>query len=138
MNTVLSVLALLLGLVALTMAILAFRRTTPSSTAEDVEDQLAGLPADARALREEVAALRAEHAQTLQHLAVVRYDAFPDMGGQLSWSLALCDDVGSGVLLTSITGRHDARTYAKSLRDWASEAQLSPEESEAVGLARSR
>ena len=66
-------------------------------------------------LRQEVAALRAETGDALRHLAVVRYDAFGDMGGHLSWSLALLDDAGNGVVLTSIHGRTDARTYAKNV-----------------------
>jgi hypothetical protein len=99
------------------------------TTAED-------LPADAAGLRREVAALRAEAAGALRHLAVVRYDAFDEMGGRLSWSLALLDDAGSGVVLTSIRGRNEARTYAKSISDWAGEQELSPEEAEAVAHAR--
>ena len=82
-------------------------------------------------LRQEVAALRAEAAGALRHLAVVRYDAFGDMGGHLSWSLALLDDGGDGVVLTSIHGRSDARTYAKNVVGWSSEQQLSPEEEDA-------
>ena len=67
---------------------------------------------------------------------MVRYDAFDDMGGHLSWSLALLDDGGDGVVLTSIHGRSDARTYAKNVSGWTSEQQLSPEEEEALGHAR--
>jgi hypothetical protein len=67
---------------------------------------------------------------------VVRYDAFGDMGGRLSWSLALADDRGDGVVLTSISGRSDARTYAKNLAGWASDQPLSPEEEDAVTRAK--
>jgi len=66
----------------------------------------------------------------------VRYDAFGDMGGHLSWSLALLDEGGHGVVLTSIAGRSEARTYAKSISAWTSEQQLSPEEDEAIASAR--
>jgi len=83
-----------------------------------------------------VAALRAEAGDALRHLAVVRYDAFGDMGGHLSWSLALLDDAGNGVVLTSIHGRSDARTYAKNVTAWSSQQQLSPEEEEAITHAR--
>jgi hypothetical protein len=83
-----------------------------------------------------VAALRAEAGDALRHLAVVRYDAFGDMGGHLSWSLALLDDSGNGVVLTSIHGRSDARTYAKSIASWTCEQQLSPEEEDALTHAR--
>ncbi len=58
------------------------------------------------------------------------------MGGRLSWSLALVDDDGNGVVLTSIHGRSDARSYAKNLTGWAGEQPLSPEEEAAVGQAK--
>ena len=128
---VLAVLAVLLALGAL-VAALAARRSGARRTRGDVSR----LPEDTRALRQEVAALQAEQAQALRHLAVIRYDAFPDTGGQLSWSMALLDDAGGGVVLSSIQGRNESRTYAKSVRDWTSEAQLSPEEQDAISQAR--
>ncbi len=80
--------------------------------------------------------LKAENAQAMRHVAVVRYDAFNDTGGQLSWSMALLDDSGSGVVLTSIQGRNDSRSYAKNVAEWSSETQLSPEEEDAISHAR--
>ena len=94
------------------------------------------MPEDSRALRREVAALKAEQAQALRHVAVIRYDAFTDTGGQLSWSLALLDDSGSGVVMSAIQGRNESRTYAKNVTEWQSGAQLSPEEQDAIALAR--
>jgi hypothetical protein len=94
------------------------------------------LPSDVVGLREEVARLRSEAEGALRRLALVRYDAFGDMGGRLSWSLALCDDQGDGVVLTSISGRSDARTYAKDVSGWACDQPLSPEEEEAVSQAK--
>jgi len=94
------------------------------------------LPLDVRGLRDEVHALRLQVDDALRHLAVVRYDAFGDMGGHLSWSLALLDDGGDGAVLTSIHGRSDARAYAKNITGWSCEQQLSPEEQEAIDLAR--
>ena len=84
----------------------------------------------------DLAALRHDIAQALRHVAVVRYDAFGDMGGHLSWSVALLDDAGDGLVLTSIHGRSEARTYAKSISGWTCEQQLSPEEDEAIANAR--
>jgi hypothetical protein len=130
----LTLLSLLAAVVALVFAGLAWRRT-PAAGRVDGEE---ALPADVLGLRQEVAALTAESRRTFRHLAVVRYDAFGDMGGRLSWSLALLDDSGDGVVLTSIHGRSEARTYAKSVSGWASDAQLSPEEDEAIASARPR
>ena len=96
------------------------------------------LPTDLAGLRDEVERLRSEAAGSLRHLAVVRYDAFGDMGGRLSWSMALADADGNGMVLTSIHGRSDARTYAKDVAAWAGTTPLSPEEEEAVSQAKSR
>ncbi|WP_246004781.1 DUF4446 family protein [Nocardioides marmorisolisilvae] len=131
MNTALSVLALLAALTALGLQLAPRFRQAPEQVV-DVSD----LPQDALGLRHEVAALRAEAATALKHLAVVRYDAFEDTGGQLSWSLAILDDHGDGTVLTSIHGRTEARTYAKSISAWRCEQPLSPEESDAVAHAR--
>jgi hypothetical protein len=129
---ILAVLALVVGLVALAVALLTVRRTDGARRGSGAD----ALPEDVLGLRREVAALRAEAGDALRHLAVVRYDAFGDMGGHLSWSLALLDDAGDGVVLTSIHGRSDARTYAKSIHEWRCDQQLSPEELEAVEQVR--
>ena len=129
---VLAVLSLLVALVAVAFAVLALRRTAAGRRSAPVD----ALPEDVHGLRQEVAALRAETRDALRHLAVVRYDAFGDMGGHLSWSLALLDDGGNGVVLTSIHGRSDSRTYAKNVAGWTCEQQLSPEEEEAISAAR--
>ena len=129
---VLDVIALALAAVALGFAVIALRRLGASKRRVGAD----ALPEDVHGLRQEVAALRAEARDALRHLAVVRYDAFGDMGGHLSWSLALLDDGGHGVVLTSIHGRSEARTYAKNISSWTSEQQLSPEEEEAIANAR--
>jgi hypothetical protein len=135
--TVLLVTALLVSLAALLLSIASLRRSRAAQARRTAAAGHVGdLPTDVEGLRAEVQALRTEASQALRHLAVVRYDAFGDMGGHLSWSLALVDDAGDGVLLTAIHGRSEARTYAKNLRGWSSEQQLSPEEAEAVTLAR--
>lgn len=129
---ILASLALLVALLALVLAVVALRRGQRSARRPAAD----ALPEDVHGLRQEVAALKAEAADALRHLAVVRYDAFGDVGGHLSWSLALLDDAGHGVVLTSIHGRSEARTYAKSISGWSCEQQLSPEEQEAVEHAR--
>ncbi|HYH34048.1 MAG TPA: DUF4446 family protein [Nocardioides sp.] len=128
---IVSVVAAVLALLACSLSVVALRRTRrPRTAGADA------LPEDVRGLRQEVAALQREAGDALRHLAVVRYDAFGDMGGHLSWSLALLDDGGHGVVVTSIHGRSEARTYAKSVSAWTCEQQLSPEEEEAINHAR--
>jgi len=72
----------------------------------------------------------------LRHIGMVRYDAFGDMGGRMSFSAALYDDGGNGLVLSSINGRSETRTYAKELRGLRSEHALSPEEKQAIEEAR--
>jgi hypothetical protein len=129
---ILDVVALVVALAAAALAVVSLRRQAASRGLPGVAE----LPEDVQGLRQEVAALRVEGSDALRHLAVVRYDAFSDMGGHLSWSVALLDDAGDGVVLTSIHGRSEARTYAKSISAWTCEQQLSPEEDEAIGHAR--
>lgn len=67
--------------------------------------------------------------------AIVRYDAYNEMSGRQSTSLALLDAHGSGVVLSSIHHRDQARLYAKGVVAGQGELELSPEEEEAVRAA---
>jgi len=67
--------------------------------------------------------------------ALVRYDAYNELSGQQSSSVALLDSRKTGVVLTSIVHRDQARLYVKKLHDGEAEHELSPEEQEAVDLA---
>lgn len=71
----------------------------------------------------------------ISHRALVRYDAYNELSGQQSVSIALLDERRSGVVLSCIHHRDQARVYAKQLRDGHSELELSPEEAEAVTIA---
>jgi Protein of unknown function (DUF4446) len=74
--------------------------------------------------------------KALRDVAIVRYDALNEMSGQLSFSLALLNAVGDGVVLSSINGRAETRTYAKPVIAGRGEQELSPEEAQAVHSAR--
>lgn len=75
----------------------------------------------------------ARHA--VQRLGLVRFDAFEDMGGHLSFCAAMLDADGNGVVLTSINGRAENRMYAKPIEGGASRYHLSEEEQEAIRRA---
>jgi hypothetical protein len=77
-----------------------------------------------------------ELATTVRRVALLRYDAFEDVGGRLSFSCALLDDRGNGVVLTSINGRQETRVYAKPITEGRSGYNLSSEEEEAIRRAR--
>ena len=137
----LSLAALVAAVAALVVAVMALRRSSRAVRYQRWRSQRrrvteSRLPTDVRGLRAEVEALRQENSEALRHLSVVRYDAFGDMGGHLSWSAALLDDNGNGLVLSSIHGRSESRTYAKNVASWSSDQTLSPEEEEAIDAAR--
>jgi hypothetical protein len=74
--------------------------------------------------------------RSLRNVAVVRYDALTEMSGQLSFSLALLNSHGDGVVLSSINGRAETRTYAKPIVAGKGGQELSPEEAQAVQSAQ--
>jgi hypothetical protein len=71
----------------------------------------------------------------IAHRSLVRYDAYNELSGQQSTSIALLDDERSGIVLSCIHHRDQARVYAKQVHGGQGELELSPEEAEAVRLA---
>ncbi|HEU4962879.1 MAG TPA: DUF4446 family protein [Bacilli bacterium] len=108
----------------------------------NLEDVLHKYANDVHQLQAEVQSLKAKN-EHLQHelqispgpLGVVRYNAFPDAGSDLSYSIAILNRNGDGVVFTSIFGREESRSYAKPLTATASTYHLSEEEKEAIRLA---
>ena len=72
---------------------------------------------------------------SIAYHGLVRYDAYNEMSGRQSTSIALLDTRRNGVVLSSIHHREQARLYAKLIRNGEGELQLSPEEAEAVSQA---
>jgi hypothetical protein len=69
------------------------------------------------------------------YTSLVRYDAYDEMSGMQSSSVALLDSHRTGVVVSSILHRDQARVYVKPVRAGASEIELSPEEQEAIETA---
>jgi hypothetical protein len=149
-----NLLAIVLGGLALVVAIAVFlsfaavRRQLillqGRGRGEDILEAVSRQVEEVRGLRGDIQQLAAEQ-QTLaeafrgalQRFAVYRYDAFEDMGGQLSFSAAILNDYGDGLVISCINGRTEARTYAKPIARASSAFNLSPEEQEAIRLALS-
>jgi hypothetical protein len=72
----------------------------------------------------------------LQKTGMVRYDAFADVGGEQSFSIALLDAENSGFILSGLFSRNDMRVYAKPVSSGASSLALTPEEEKALASAR--
>jgi hypothetical protein len=74
--------------------------------------------------------------QSLRHVAVVRYDAFGEAAGQLSFSTAIIDDHGDGLVISSIHARGESRSYVTGVLGGISETTMTPEERQALASAR--
>ncbi|MCW2542012.1 MAG: hypothetical protein JWN95_3737 [Frankiales bacterium] len=106
--------------------------------ADSQRDADARIAAERAEISHTVADISQTVATVLRRVALVRYDAFDDLAGRLSFSLALLDDQGNGVTLTAIASSSDTRVYAKSLSRGVGEHTLSPEEEQAVKAALAR
>jgi hypothetical protein len=124
----------------------AAQRTVLGGEDRDVISHAAALErsveAQARGLAEATASLQARLddaerrlAGSVSRTAVIRYDAYDEMTGRQSSSIALLDDAATGIVFSAILHRDQARFYAKWVVRGASELELSPEEREAVAEA---
>lgn len=135
----------------LTTAVLAFRlgrirseqRAVLGDRREDLVAHAASLQTQFAALHEyvqDVAGRLDDRMDTAEqrldgavsYTSLVRYDAYGDMSGRQSMSIALLDDRHNGIVLSSIHHRDQARLYAKRVRAGESELELSPEEEQAI------
>lgn len=99
-------------------------------------EAIAHRQADQDTVADQVTALREDVAGALRSMGLVRFDASGDVTGQQSFALALLDDRGAGVIVTSVVGRGgDARLDAKTLTAGVQERGLTPHEKRAVAAA---
>ncbi|PZG18821.1 DUF4446 family protein [Nonomuraea aridisoli] len=121
--TVWLIAGLVIGVSGVLIGYLALReaRATVEEGRRMLSRQLSEAPGDLKAVRD---------------VAVCRYDALSEMTGRLSFSIAMINGLGDGIVLTSINGRSETRTYVRPVVGGKGEEPLSPEEEEAVRAAR--
>ena len=130
---ILAAVALVLAALALVLAVVALRRTPAARRATGGRRAARGRPRAAAGGRRAQGGGRRRAAAPLGGaVRRLRRHGRPPAAGPSP----LLDDAGHGVVLTSIHGRSEARTYAKNITAWTCEQQLSPEEEEAISHAR--
>lgn len=100
-------------------------------TGEEVRD----IYIDINNMEKEIEGLNAKLALSIQKVGFIRYNAFAEMGSELSFSIALLDDFKNGFILTSIYGRDYTTSYAKQIKLGKSIHPLSVEEIQAIDRA---
>lgn len=102
---------------------------------EKVFNRMEALEASCREVEHLTEAMHKKVREQKGQLGVLRFAAFENEGSDLSFSVALVDDNQSGVVITSIYGRHESRVYAKPIENGMSSYVLSEEEQQALALA---
>jgi hypothetical protein len=105
-------------------------------------EAIKGCIKDIERVKREIGSLKSEQNEmsarlgcTLQRVGLVRFDAFDDIGGNLSFAIALLDDKGNGLVFSTINGRRESRSYVKPVKGGKSSYNLSGEELEAIKQA---
>jgi hypothetical protein len=145
-----AVVALVLAIAAMTMAWRSERRSVEVSPnaarTADLERRLLQMGQRLELLENDVDARRGSAGpdarpvanairgtgSAVTHIGLVRFDAFADTGGGQSFALALIDDDGDGVILTSLHSRQTTRVFVKDIRGGVADAPLSAEEEAAL------
>jgi len=85
--------------------------------------------------RDDIKTLYKKHEKSFQKIGLVKYDAFTEMGGKLSFALALLDENNSGFIINSVHSSEGCYSYTKRVKDGDSQLALSNEEKVAVERA---
>ncbi len=131
--------------VAAIVLIVLLARSRPAKPAEILtpdevtRQQFAAVTRRLDALEQNIAQINAALPSTVQSVSVVRFTPFPEMGGNMSFSMALLDAKANGVVISVLNDRQGgSRVYGKSVEGGVSPQKLSEEEQQAIGLARGR
>lgn len=116
-----------------------FGQLLNSGSSQNVEEMLLEHMKERQELRkvqetldDRVIALERKMQKSKRHLGLVRYDAFSDIGGNQSFTLAVYDDNGDGAIVSSIIGRADSKVYGKTLTGGKTGHTMTEEEQQAI------
>ena len=111
--------------------------------AKDLEDTILGLEANIKKLESavgkmqaEITALNAKTKKSIRGLETVRFNPFPDQGGNQSFAIGMLNEDGDGLVLSSMYGRERMSVFAKPVKAGKSAYELTVEEKEALQKAR--
>jgi hypothetical protein len=133
----------LLGAIAVAVQVNGLRRRLNSVPADEnvfailkgVDNELGRLDSVTKALEPRLAAVERLIPHAIVNTGVVNYDAFGDIAGNMSRSVALLSVDGDGIVISILVGRLDVRIFTKEVRGFVGVEELSPEEKAAVTRA---
>ncbi|MGE5675753.1 MAG: DUF4446 family protein [Mycobacterium leprae] len=119
-----------------------YRTLLQGKTGQDLETllltqvgQLNALQDQAATITQDIRNMVTDARRHVQKVAVVRFNAFPDTGADLSFAIAVLNAENDGFVLSSLYGRNENRVYAKPIKNGTSTYMLSDEEKDALQKA---
>lgn len=139
----------LIAILAIAQAFWAFRterrlkRFFLGKKAKDLEDTIVALEADIAELakariqaEKEILVINSKLKKSVRGLEVIRFNPFPDQGGNQSFAIGVLDEMGDGVVLSSLYSRERMSVFAKPVKAGKSEFELTDEEKEVLDKAK--
>lgn len=119
-----------------------YKKFMQGKSAKNLEQEIVGLFEDNKFLKnaieknkKDIRVLYKNFESTFQKLGVVKYDAFNQMGGQLSFCIALLDENNNGFVLNSVHSAEGCYSYTKEIKNGISAISLGNEEKKALNIA---
>lgn len=119
-----------------------YQKFMTGKTAKSLENEIVGLFEDNKFIktsldknRKDINLLFKNMESTFQKIGIIKYDAFNQVGGKLSFSLALLDEKNNGFILNSVHSAEGCYSYTKKIRNGMSDISLGEEEKQALGMA---
>lgn len=119
-----------------------YKKFMGGKNAKSLEKDIMGLYEDNRLIkasmeknRKDIENLYKKIEGTFQKIGIVKYDAFGQMGGQLSFSLALLDENDNGFILNSVHSAEGCYSYTKEIKNGLCDISLGDEEKKALDIA---
>ena len=113
-----------------------FESGTDGADGESIAKLRASQAQFAKRTEERLAELERVARREVHRVGFIRYNSFSDVGSDLSFTLALLNNEGDGVVLTSIYSREETRTFGKAVRKFVPQQGASKEEQAAIAMAR--
>ena len=111
------------------------RATSLEERMQDMVRDVERLKKDSKAFANDIDLLFTKHEDAIQKIGLLKYDAFREMGGNLSFCLALLDEKDNGVMINTVHSNTGSYSYTKRIKNGTCDIELSPEEQEALRRA---
>ena len=140
--TVILLVLLIFLLVRYNQLNVSYQMFMKGKNAESLEEEIGALFNDISSLktsteknRKDIKKIIENLSECYQRVGIVKYDAFPQMGGKLSFSLAMLDEKYNGYIINSVHGSDGCYTYSKEIKGGRCDLELGEEEKKALGMA---